>query len=293
MDNTYFALFLEKTNFPEEACKSLTDTINAIGESLIPILETFCQHYDQSATTPAVKTLAEKSGISEYSIWMVILILASKRIQHLYPSERIFWDTFTDLRYKAQECYDLHGTWGTFVSHWYPIFYKGNIVKLGRMEYETRVGALKSTYTIGDITLGPGDTTIHLHIPTCPDAPFDKAARLESYKLAYEHFCKDGKPLVCICSSWLLYSEYENVFAPGSNIADFRKEFIMMKNKATDAFGDAWRVFGKAHTLPAEDLPENTSLQRAFKKHALKGKCFGNGTGVIIFDGKKLISQML
>ena len=291
MNYEYFALFLEKTDFPAEARKTLTDALKATEKELTPIIEFFCKGYDHTATDPMVKSLAETSKISEFTLWMIILIVASEGVQHLYPSEKLFWDTFTDLRYKLLECYDLHGIWGNFVSYWYPIFYKGNIVKLGRMEYEVRKDALKETYTIGNLTLGPGDTTIHLHIPTCPEDPFDKAARMESYRMAYEHFCKDGKPLVCICSSWLLYNEYDDVFALGSNIADFRKEFIMISNKSEAKFGNAWRVFGKEHKLPPEELPEKTSLQRAFKKHYLENKPFGNGTGVIIFDGKKLLSQ--
>ena len=291
MNQEYLALFMEKTSFPQEARKALSDALAATEAALIPILNEFEKEYNHSETDPMVKTLAENSGISEFTLWMIILILASKKARPLYPSEKLFWDTFTDLRYKLMECYDLHGIWGNFVSYWYPIFYKGTIVKLGRMEYEVRKDVLTESYTIGDITLGPGDTTIHLHIPTCPEDPFTKDARMESYRKAFEYFCKDGKPLVCICASWLLYSEFEDVFPVGTNIYDFRKEFIMISNKPGAKFGNAWRVFGKAHTLPPEELPENTSMQRAFKKHYLEGKPFGNGTGVIIFDGKKLLSQ--
>ena len=293
MDHKYFALFLEKTDFPAEARESLTNTLLATENKLPAILDLFHQSYDHAATDLMVKALAEESGISEYSIWLVVLILASQKARSLYATDKLFWDTFTDLRYKAHECYDLHNIWGNFVSFWYPIFYKGTIVKLGRMEYETRMNALTETYTIGDITLGPGDRTIHLHIPTCPNEPFDKAARLESYRLAYEHFCKEGEPLVCLCASWLLYSGFEEIFSPGTNISDFRKEFTMISNKPGANFGNAWRVFGKDHALPPEQLPEKTSMQRGFKKHYLEGKPFGNGTGVIIFDGNKLLSGIM
>ena len=179
MNQEYLALFMEKTSFPQEARKALSDALAATEAALIPILNEFEKEYNHSETDPMVKTLAESSGISEFTLWMIILNLASKKARPLYPSEKLFWDTFTDLRYKLMECYDLHGIWGNFVSYWYPIFYEGTIVKLGRMEYEVRKDVLTESYTIGDITLGPGDTTIHLHIPTCPEDPFTKDAAKE------------------------------------------------------------------------------------------------------------------
>ena len=158
------------------------------------------------------------------------------------------------------------------------------------MEYQTRKCTFKEPKTALGITVNPGDTIIALHIPTSFE-PFDKAARLDSYRKAWEYFCPNGEPLVCVCGSWLLYDGYEEVFAPGSNIDSFRKEFYMLSSKPSDSFGNAWRVFGADHKLPADQLPERTSLQRAFKAYMQKGGIHGNGTGVIIFDGERLLTE--
>lgn len=290
MQHLFFESFFQNTRFPAEARKTLTDALNSLHEEITPILCHFETDYHYESTQPLVDSLAESSKISAHTIWMLIFILAAEKARSLYTSDKIFWDTFSDLRYKAQECFDLHGVWGTFVPHWYPRFYKGNIVKLGRMEYETRQGALTQFYNLFGITLGPDSTTIHLHIPSSGE-PFDKASRLDSYRQAYNYFCKNGQPLICICGSWLLYSEYASIFPGNSNIGSFRKEFIMMKEKQTEAFGDAWRVFGKNHKNSADQLPESTSLQRNFKTHILNGGHFGTGTGVLIFDGEKILSE--
>lgn len=290
MNYSFFDEFLNKTQFPAPACEFFTKLVNEIGAEMDPILTFYEAAYDHDGTVPLVEDLAKKTGHSAYSIWMLLLILAAEKARPLYRSEEYFWNTFCDLRYKAQECYDVHGIWGTFVARWYPIFYNGTIVKLGRMEYQLRPCPIKEPQTVMGITVHPGDPVIFLHIPTSFE-PFDKAARLESYKQAWAYFCPDGSPLVCLCASWLLYDGYEDVFAPGSNIASFRKDFHMLSSKPTDDFGNAWRVFGKDHKLPPEQLPENTSLQRAFKAHYLKGGTHGNGTGVIVFDGEKLLSE--
>ena len=39
----------------------------------------------------------------------------------------------------------------------------------------------------------------------------------------------------------------------------------------------------------AEDLPEDTSMRRAFKKHLLAGGKTGAALGILVFDGEKLL----
>jgi len=290
MNKAFLSNFFEKTEFPIPAQIALTEVAEKISGEVDRILSFYEDGYNHEATVPLVEALATKSGISAYSIWMVLLCLAAEKARPLYRTDELYWDTFCDLRYKAQECYDVYGIWGTFVAHWYPIFYNGTIVKLGRMEYQVRSCNFKEPKTAMGFTVNPGDPIIALHIPTSFE-PFDKAARLDSYRKAWEYFCPDGRPLVCVCGSWLLYDGYKNVFTPGTNIDSFRKEFYMLSSKATDSFGNAWRVFGADHNLPADQLPERTSLQRAFKAYMQKGGSHGNGTGVIIFDGEKLLTE--
>lgn len=289
MNKDFLSLFFEKTEFPTPARTALTEVAEKLSEGIDRILAFYEDGYNHEATVPLVEALAKESGISSYRIWMVILCLAAEKAHPLYRTEEIYWDTFCDLRYKVQECFDVHGIWGTFVAHWYPIFYNGTIVKLGRMEYQTRACYFKEPKTALGITVNPGDPIIALHIPTSFE-PFDKAARLESYHKAWEYFCPDGKPLVCVCGSWLLYDGYEEVFAHGSNIDSFRKEFYMLSSKQGESFGNAWRVFGKDRKLPADQLPERTSLQRAFKSYMQNGGTHGSGIGVIIYDGVKLLT---
>ena len=289
MNIDFLKLFFEKTGFPMASRVELIRIAEILSFDLDRILSNYEQNYNHEATVPLVKELAERSGISEYSIWMIILCLAAEKARPFYRSEEIYWNTFCDLRYKVQECYDVYGIWGTFVAHWYPIFYNGTIVKLGRMEYQTKACPFKEPKTVLGITVHPGDPILALHIPTSFE-PFDKETRMESYRMAWRYFCPDGRPLVCVCGSWLLYDGYEGVFAPGSNIDSFRKEFYMLNSKATETFGNIWRVFGSAHELPTRELPEKTSLQRAFKHYMLSGGTHGNGTGVIVFDGEKLLS---
>ena len=290
MNYQFFAEFLEKTQFPAPACECLTKLAHEIEAEIMNILAFYEKDYDHEATVPLMDELARKSGHSVYSLWMVLLILAAEKSRPLYPSEEMFWECYKDLRYKVQECYDTLGVWGTFVAFWYPRYYKGTIFTFGRLQYEVRTGVFTEPITLCAHTFGPETTTLHIHIPTSY-APFDRETRMDSYRQAFKFYCKDGRPLICFCASWLLYPPYDAVFAPQSNIADFRRDFHIFKWKQTEKFGDNWRVFGKDRALPAEQLPERTSLQRAFKAYMQDGGSFGTGTGILIFDGKKIITR--
>ena len=291
MNREFLLRFMENTQFPPAAQTAILQAADQVAADMSQILAFYEDGYNHEATVPHVQQLAATSEIPEYTLWMVLLILAAEKARPFYKTEKIYWDTFCDLRYKAQECFDVYGIWGTFVAHWYPIFFNGSIVKLGRMEYQVKACPFKEPKTALGITVNPGDPILALHIPTSFE-PFDKEARLESYRMAWEYFCPNGEPLVCVCGSWLLYDKYDAVFAPGSNIDSFRKEFYMLQSKASESFGNSWRVFGSQHKLPADELPEKTSLQRAFKQYIQNGGSHGNGTGVIVFDGKRLLSAL-
>ncbi len=129
-----------------------------------------------------------------------------------------------------------------------------------------------------------------IHIPSSGE-PFNREARMDSYRQAYAFFKEElgGGPLFCVCHSWLLYPEYKKILKPGSNIVDFQSDFDIIKADAEE-FGDAWRVFGPQYTLPAADLPEDTSMRRAFKQHLLSGGTTGEGLGILIFDGEKIVN---
>ena len=42
---------------------------------------------------------------------------------------------------------------------------------------------------------------------------------------------------------------------------------------------------------PVDDLPEDTSIRRAFKQRLQQGKPTGYGYGVILFDGEKILGK--
>ena len=284
----YLQTFMERTGFSADARDFLLDLAEKNRDAVEELTVFYLDCLDFQRTDQLVAEIAGKRGFSPYSLWEMVLINASKQVRHLYKSEEVFYNTFEDLRYKAQECYDRYGVWGNFVAFWYPIFYKGNIVKLGRLEYETRIFNGNEPISYMGVTVRPGDPLLSVHIPASGE-PFDRQTRLDSYRQAVQYF---GKPLVCVCISWLLYQGYEPLFPEKTNVGDFRREFYMLSYKTKDVFEDGWRVFGSAWDGPMEELPENSSMQKAFKAYLLAGGSLGSGTGVLIFDGEKVLTRL-
>lgn len=294
MNKEFLQLLMERTGFPEEAKTAYNQDAGKLDpEAMDGAISFFYENdFDIGLVTPLIEDMAETSGVSVHTVWGLFLAFAAERAQKDYAargiSDDVFFDTFSDLRYKAVECMQNKGVWGTFVQFWYPIFYRCDIVKLGRLEYET-ITYDHPAREVAGITLRPGQKIANIHIPSSGE-PFDLNTRLESYKLAYDFFRDlhpDG-PLVCVCHSWLLYPEYRRVLGGTSNIVSFMDDFTILEID-DGAFQDAWRVFGPAAEGPTADLPETTSMQRAFKQHLLAGGKNGSALGVLVFDGERLL----
>ena len=165
-------------------------------------------------------------------------------MDRIHPVSYTHLDVYKrQLKYKLLECREVQGVWGNFVSFWYPIFYTCDIFKLGRLEYENTTYAWEEPYIKNGYAIKHGDPVKSVHIPSSGE-PFDEAARLASYRLAYEFFREElnGGPLVCVCDSWLLYPDYQQILSPSSNILSFQKDFDVISSRTEEEFHDIWRV---------------------------------------------------
>lgn len=234
-------------------------------------------------------------GVCDETIFFGFLLLCLDEIKNRYGrrglSDELFYTTFADLKYKLLECRDVKGVWGTFVATWYDGFYKLERFTYGRFQYEvTKYAWLK--YDKYGVKLRKRTRVLNFHIPSSGE-PLTYETRLASYKLAYEAYKSifGGGSAVFVCASWLLYREHYDFLPPESNIIDFMKDFDIIKSISLPVFGDAWRIFGADAKKPPETLPENTSLQRAYKKRLAEKKHGGAGYGIIVFDGERILTR--
>ncbi len=125
----------------------------------------------------------------------------------------------------------------------------------------------KNEYTLA---LKKGDIVLSVHIPG--ENPFTKELCDKSYNRAKEIFTEYFPELdikAFTCHSWMLSSELNDILKPTSNILKFKEKYTTypIKTEGKDVFNF---VFNNKFTT-YEDLPENTSLQKAIKKIYLSG----------------------
>ena len=96
---------------------------------------------------------------------------------------------------------------------------------------------------------------------------------------------KKGTLLTC-----LFIFCYLTLSQPSSNILRFMNDFYIYDQYISDIKEDLWRIYGKYENSPLSELPEDTSLKRAYKQWLLDGNSVGGGVGVIVFDGERIIN---
>lgn len=298
-NNEFLDGFMKKLEFPEEAqlflaqvAESLEQDEENFNEMNVIIKQFLDKQYEKfDDILERLNFLAQKTNIHQYTIHLISLMYCSKILKDRYNkagiSEGIYWNTMLDLRCKLLECKDVHGIWGTFVASWFPGFYSMERFGLGRFQYEWYDWD-RENYTRNGYTVHKGDRVYNMHIPSA--GAITREIRMDSYKKAYKFFKHElnGKPIVLVCESWLLYPDNEKILPEGSNTVEFMHDFDIIERKVNEAFTDAWRIFGKDYNKTVDELPTKTSMQRAFAGWLKAGNKTGSGFGIILFDGENI-----
>ncbi len=206
-------------------------------------------------------------------------------------SEQLYWDTMADMKYKLIECIKCEEVPGTFVAGWYNGFFKLERFCYGRFQFEETDYDFNFDFvTKAGYKLTSGQKLIGFHIPSS-GVPLTDEVRLDAYKKAYEaykHLFPDGI-MYFWCGSWLLYPRHKEFLPEKSNILKFMSDFEIVSWSESEDFHDAWRIFDKYSDLPADQLPTDTSLRKAYAEWLKAGNKGGSACGVIVFDGEKIL----
>lgn len=302
MNHDYLCEFMDITQYPAEAREAILNANRFLqaDEVLKGVFERLDVRVNAFGLTTkealeCVKTLTDAAELEEYTFAMLFMMRASERLRERYRNasipEELFWHTMEDFRYKIAECHEMTGQWGNRSGAWQNRYFIMSTIAIGRFLFEKKEFKYER-YEKAGLTIHQGDLVYSLHIPSS-GMPFDRQARLDSYKRAYEYYqCKQqGKPLLVVCHSWLLYPGQTEFLPQNSNILDFMKDFDIIDSEERDEFQDSWRVFGRASALPPQQWPRDTSLRRAYAERVCNGGKTGLGYGVLFFDGERIINQ--
>lgn len=299
MNITYIEYLANKLSFPEEGKESLLNDAKKVSENatadilMQDAINAFERtNYSFDGMSARFDGIADASGIHKYSAAMLMLMQACEVLEKKYAdagySDQLFVDTMSDLKFKLIECKKVKGVWGNFVGFWYPGFFRMTRFALGRFQYEKVTYSKKYTGIAGNF-VKEGDTVLNFHIPSS-GVSLTEDVRYDSYKKAKEFFYPDSdKPVPFVCSSWLLWPDYEQCLPKTSNVVAFRHDFTIVDASESAEFGNAWRVFDSYAEKDVSEWPRDTSQRRAFAEHTEKGGKHGSGYGVFFFDGEKIV----
>ena len=245
-------------------------------ELLLPLYTRYRDEHElefEVLTKECLPKVCELTGLHRYRVNLPVMAAFAPHSRYFYDklgvSYKIWRDSMMDIKWKLNECVLTCGFIGSRASDWFKGWYYANRLTFHRLQFE--LAYARADFKKGGFDIKEGDQIIGLHIPSDTTIPFDKENRDISYGLASEYFSQffDKKPIPLRCSSWLLAPFHSEILPEGANIREFEEEFT--KGPSAQTRGDLWRIFN-TETLPEDkDLPENTKLQRAYKKFILAG----------------------
>jgi hypothetical protein len=192
-------------------------------------------------------------------------------------ADDITWHTLADVGINIDRHVSAHGRPGFDGAFWLCQHVRGQIYRLGRLQYNL----MSVTFDPGaDAPFRTGDPALGVHIP--PGSPLDPAACDDSLGRARGFFARHlpGTTYrVATCASWLLDEQLVDMVGPGSNIARFQRRFIPVAGWSAPGDEDILRfVFGNPDA-DLDALTPRTTLERAMVEHLRAGRHFQNRLG--------------
>jgi hypothetical protein len=191
-------------------------------------------------------------------------------------TDDLSWATLRTLGHELaleRQVTGLHGVTATWTL---PLSFRGTSYWLGRHVYDRRRGALD------------------VHVPE--GGPLDPAASDASFDLARvffpRHFPEDSVERFT-CHSWLLDPQWEDYLPTASNIVQFQRRFALNALGAEPELADLdilELVFhqkvgsGKSVVDVLGDLPQETTLQRAYVSHLRSGRHWVTRAGSLVLS---------
>ena len=300
----YIHNFFNEFEYPEEAKVVLGEAFDKIYncEAAWSYFDALIKSYEETDKFSGGQTLndatlaAREAGILDDQGTLLIFCCYSKHLREMYIKNgidtKIWYDSMCDLKYKAIECYKVRGYWGSFVSGWFPGFFSLDRFALGRLQFEkSAYGEEKIAYTKHGLDIRHGSKGLDVHIPSSGRMPYEEV--LASYKMAYEFFpeFRHGDLLPIFAGSWLLHKSVFDTVKKGTNVDKFINDYDVITNWDTPDFPDCWRLFDKGYTGNPDDLPTDGSLRRGIVEYLRQGGVMGEGYGILIFDGEKVVND--
>ena len=298
MDTVFLKRFLRELEISDADASVIFETLEKIqkNQKAYEIFSAVINPYIENAeldykslkdiTLPA---LYEIIDAHEYEINLAVLFSLAPYSEHFYLekgfSRKIWINSLLDLKWKMMDCIDINGFVGIRSASlpWFERWFFGTRYAFHRLQFE--INPSKRSYKSEKFDIKVGDPLISVHIPSTRNGiKFDKENRDISYRQAKEYYSKllGIENPVFSCASWLLAPIHKEILPESSNIRSFGEEF-----EIDIANPNSWHLtmlFGTEKLPETKDLPEKTSIQRAYKKFMLEGGAPQSALGYRYFE---------
>lgn len=280
-------ILMQKLNFPIEAVNELLkvfDKLLTSDDFKKMIADYNNRDLEYSLMLEKCKQIAISLDVDTFVAYMTLIIILFEQLHNKYIAsgldDIIFYNTASDLRYKLEECFLVHGKYGTFVPQWYKGFFEMRIFALGRLQFE--INHTWFECSVNGKFIPKGQKVLSVHIPRT-GTKLDHNDVIRSYEMAKDFFKSEfSDDIIFICNSWLLYPWNRTVLKDGSNLAQFYDDFTIVSSGEYNNYSEVWRLFDCLYNGNPNDLPNDTSLRRAYIERIKNNQPIGHGTGVII-----------
>lgn len=242
----------------------------------------------EEAKNAAYALIAEQdkahNGLAGMCVLASAMFGTAKRLHAQGIPQKVLYDSFCCLHRMVGEYVAEFGVTGFDRGFWVWRQACGRLVRLGTLEFEYVPDLAQ--WTAEPAGLQTGEPALSIHIPSGADlsraALDDSYAQARAFWQAHPCMClANGKlPQAIFCDSWLLSPTLRVLLKPDSGIRRFAEDFALCDSE--DKGKGCWHfLFLAKDDVPASDLPENTSLQRAVKAYLLSGGGIGSGLGLL------------
>lgn len=289
----FIRAFCEEYDYPQKVCDALLDAYQVISadEKAIELLERNQQMLWQEQFAEIgddlilLDQIAELVGVHPYTVHLLFYVLCAEKTKKLYIQHGISLDIYRTsmlaMKWKMQKTYKMYGVCGSAWAAWFRPFFLLHRFGIGRLEFELSPSLVD--YRNGDDFVRKGDTVVNVHIPAA--GPLDHNAVEESYYQAAQFFAESFPRGVVPfqCTSWLLYPPVLEM-VPMGNLWAFSQDYEIVSIEDVSPEDDRWRVFLVPETVPVEEYPEETTLQRRLKAWLLEDNTMGSGLGMFFYS---------
>ncbi|MDE6550296.1 MAG: acyltransferase domain-containing protein [Clostridia bacterium] len=226
-------------------------------------------------------------------IKLATALKAAEKTLRLYRrhgiDDKIFCDTMDDIRIWCDNC----GNNGLNNIGWIKNHINFSLFKIGRLQFQ--LFRYRGKITPAPLPLSCGEKSVYIHIPQ--GEKLSQAECVASIQAADKFFAKyfpKHSYEYYFCESWLLYQGNRDYMLKTSNIVKFmdlfdiaystkdeRQALERIYGLGSKEISAIFSAKGDSRLSAIEELPENTSLQRAAKQYMADGNLLGVGIGTI------------